>query len=107
MTYASIATDEYVDRNRILEAVCIEFECTLEQLTGHSRMTHLVNARMACSFLLTKRLNHTKQFIADTLKKDRTTIINLLEREQSFRFIKDAVINRIDRIEEKLFKQTI
>jgi len=90
---------------RIIVGVCEEFEITIEQLTSKVGTRHLTNARIACAFLLRSRLNHTHQFIANTLNRDHSTVTYFLQKEQDYRFTKDVLITQIQRIETKLFKQ--
>lgn len=99
--------DERVTSALIMDAVCDEFEVSSGEMAGTRGTRHLTNARIAYAFFMRNKLNATLQFIGDQLNRHYGTVMYLLQKEKDYRFTKDDVISRINRIEQKLFKQTI
>jgi len=93
-----------VTESDLLQNVCDEFECTLEELLSYNREKKLVSARFTAAFLFRKYFKYTVTHIAKILQRDHSTIVIALRRVDDLLFVKDSISKAIVTIETKLFK---
>jgi chromosomal replication initiation ATPase DnaA len=78
-------------------AICARnFEVTIEEIIGESKIMRIVYARMAVAFIMRQSASVTLQEIGDAMNRDHATISNLLKkfdclRESDFTVIRTNV----------------
>jgi chromosomal replication initiation ATPase DnaA len=97
---------DMVSVDDLMDCVCEEFEITNEQLTSDVRKINLVDARMAFASIALYKMHRSTNLIAKTLKREHSMITYLTKRLADLEFLKDRRIDKIRRIEQKLFNQT-
>lgn len=86
---------------KLLTFTCYEYNLTLEEITGPTRTSYLVDARCSFAHLASKLLDKRPDEIAKLLKRDRTSTINLIKRAEKFISINDPIKGKIETIENK------
>lgn len=90
----------------VMNEVCAEFCCSLDEVQSPSVKGHLVDARSTYVYLVRKHFGDSLAELSMHLKrKDHTASHYLLKRVEKLMFVKDNLAKRIERIEKKLFNQ--
>lgn len=92
---------------KVMAEVCIEFECSQEDLRGPSKLSELVNARRVFCYLMRRKSGYTLKRLGSIIQRDHSVVAHHAMRMDDFLFTKDPLVARLQRIETKLKEQGI
>ena len=95
-------------RERVMKAVCIEFDISEEELRSKRAFRHLVDARTVYAWLCREYLSDTYMRIGKELGgRTHSAVISLVNRMEDFIYVKDNLTHRLKLIEHKILTQSI
>jgi chromosomal replication initiation ATPase DnaA len=93
-----------VIRYELLKILSEEFQCSIPDIIGKSRLGNVVDARGVFAYALRTFENQKLREIAEQLEKDHSSVIFLIKRTEDLIFTKDQrICNAVNKIKEKLF----
>lgn len=90
-------------RAQVRLKVCLEFDCTIAQLTKPRGRGHVIDAKMVYAYLIRKHLKDTVTKIGKDLNLDHSSIVNLLKRMDDMICTRDYSYKKMEAIEQLIF----
>lgn len=100
-------TEAESKRRYILERVCEEFGCTIDDVRSLVRKRNFSNARRVYSYITRTHLKDSFIRIGMELNKDHSSVIEQIQRMEDFIYTKDSVARTLQKIERHLLTKQI